>query len=131
MHCVLAVVGGGVPPCGWCRRRLQSYKEAVRRSTKRSYKFHSPCALIFGLALPAESDQMSGKLALVERKGTFMRSNARLEFKKNVNPVPSLAKSRIFASMNLHYAWLEQFSLLEFLVKGFIIGVVVSAPLGP
>ena len=24
--------------------------------------------------------------------------------------------------MNLHYAWLEQFSLLEFLVKGFIIG---------
>ncbi len=27
--------------------------------------------------------------------------------------------------------WLEQVSLLEFLVKGFVIGVVVSAPLGP
>ena len=29
--------------------------------------------------------------------------------------------------MNLHYAWLEQCSLLEFLVKGFIFGVVVDA----
>lgn len=28
-------------------------------------------------------------------------------------------------------AWLEQFSLLDLIVKGFIIGVVVSAPLGP
>ncbi len=27
--------------------------------------------------------------------------------------------------------WLEQVSLLEFLMKGFVIGVVVSAPLGP
>lgn len=35
----------------------KSYKEAVRRSTKRSYKFHSPCALIFGLALTGRAGQ--------------------------------------------------------------------------
>ena len=51
--------------------------------------------------------------------------------KKNVNPISSFNKKCHLCSMNLHYAWLEQFSLLEFLVKGFVIGVVVSAPLGP
>lgn len=30
-----------------------------------------------------------------------------------------------------NYYLLEQFSLLEFIIKGFIIGVVVSAPMGP
>lgn len=32
---------------------------------------------------------------------------------------------------SLHYEWLEQVTILDLLVKGFVIGVVVSAPLGP
>lgn len=47
--------------------------------------------------------------------------------KKNTSVVSHFPKKCHLCSMN----WLEQVSLLEFLVKGFIIGVIVSAPLGP
>lgn len=35
---------------------------------------------------------MSGKLALVERKGTFAQTNARLEFKKECKSCPLFGK---------------------------------------
>lgn len=47
--------------------------------------------------------------------------------KKKHYVVSHFPKKYHLCSMN----WLEQVSLLEFLVKGFIIGVIVSAPLGP
>lgn len=47
--------------------------------------------------------------------------------KKNATSFLCFPKKCHLCSMN----WLEQVSLLEFLVKGFVIGVIVSAPLGP